>query len=86
MSAIQWRPSKEQYVWGDDAYLGKWRVGGAYNDGSRNKDAPNKWAATFRLPGLATSFGHYPDQEQAKARVEQAVAHWLEGAGVQSCN
>lgn len=77
MSKIKWVVDDRQYMSGSRCYLGKWEVGASHYDGCRSKDDPKKYLASCMLPGIKSNLDSYETEEEAKARVERAVNHWL---------
>lgn len=63
-----------------DAFLGRWVVGSVVWDKIKRDDPP--YTATCDLPGVRERLGRFETVEAAKARVEDAVAWWLSGAGL----
>ena len=75
-----WEHDNRQYTSGEILKLGKWIVGTAYYDSGRSRDDPCKYAAKCSLPGIKLNLGFFESSEEAKARVERAVNHWIEHA------
>ena len=76
---MRWERDTGRYASGEILHLGKWKVGGFHFDSSRSKDEPNKWCATCSLPGIKRCLGHFAKEEESRAKVEEAVKHWLSG-------
>jgi hypothetical protein len=76
---LTWQKSTaHQYTAGaEHLYLGRWRVGGTFYNACRDKDDQNVWGAACRLPGLKDVLWHFVTREEAKAKVEKAVKHWM---------
>jgi hypothetical protein len=79
---LEWRHWSGQYTDREDLYLGKWKVGSAFFNGTRPKDDPLTHSSTCHLPGLKEDLGHYATLSEAQVRVESAVRHWLAKAGI----
>lgn len=80
MSTLQWKKTPGRYAYGDDLYLGRWKVGSAGYDGTQSKGSPEKYFAQSRLPGLKAHLGNFDTLEGAKTKVEYATQMWIEGA------
>ena len=74
---MEWKTDTRQYSSGSILYLGKWAVGGSHYDSARNRDDPNKYRATCRLPGIKGEIGHFATDAEAREKVEGAVTYWV---------
>jgi hypothetical protein len=76
---MEWKKDDREYAWGEVLLLGRWIVAGAHNSSAIGMNDPKKWCATCKLPGIKPDLGSYETAEEAKARAEKAVRHWLAG-------
>ena len=81
---LRWEKLTGQYQNGEACFLGRIRVGSAYYSSTRSKDDPLRYMAATELPNLKPTHSPEPfaSLEEAKARVEKAVASWLKLAGL----
>lgn len=70
-----------KYALGEDAFLGKWRIGSISWDAALKRGDPKKWRASCDLPGIKQNLGNFEKVEDAKAKLEKAAEFWLTGAG-----
>lgn len=78
---IEWKPSKAKYMSGNDAYLGKIRVGWAGYSATGSKNDAEKYAGSVLLPGVKVE-GKFMTDEDAQRRVEQVVSEWVRASGL----
>lgn len=64
---------------GFDAYLGKWNVG--WVGWSRSVAGDPPYGVRCVLPGIKDRLGQFETLDEAKAKLEAAIAAWLKGAG-----
>jgi len=74
---IEWKAKTGKYETGDNAFVGKILIGSIGYDGARPRGSVEMFAASFRLPGIKGSLGHFKDDKAAKEKVEFAFRHWL---------
>lgn len=79
---IEWEVDKSRYASGERARLGKWEIGGVYYDSCTSQGDGKKWRALCSLPQIKPILGNFVTVEEAKERVEKAVAHWVSEAGI----
>ena len=79
---ITWLDSPGRYSNGEDAFLGRWRIGRITWDATTKRSDPNKWRATAALPGIKENLGNFETSEEAKQKLAKAVEVWMAGAGV----
>lgn len=82
MIKIDYLESPGRFAQGDDAYLGKWRIGWVGWDASGRRDDPKKYKVTCALPGIKDYLGNFATPVEARARLEAATVAWIEGAGL----
>lgn len=82
MLKLEYLESPGRYSQGNDAFLGKWRVGWVGWDSMLSRDDPNKYKATCNLSGIREVLGYFETEEEAKARLLKAVEAWVSGAGL----
>lgn len=73
----RWVPQTQQYSSGEDYFIGKVQVGSAFYNSTGSRAEPNKYSAAILLPGIKQPAERYATLEQAKARLERAVAAWF---------
>lgn len=78
---ITWKPSKAKYMSGNDAYLGKIRVGWAGYTATGSKSDVEKYAGSVMLPGVKVE-GKFMTDEDAQRRVEEVVGVWVRASGL----
>lgn len=71
-----WEKQTGNYQHGENYRVGKVVVGSAFYK-STTRDDPLKYAVQIYLPGIKNPDDRYMDIEQAKARLERAVATWF---------
>ena len=81
--SFKWHKNTRQYGSGEICYLGKWRVGSWYWDGTSQRDK-NKYRPTCQLPVLPAKFNFENQENESMARsaVEDAVRAWIDKAGL----
>lgn len=79
---ITWQDSPGRYSNGEDAFLGRWRIGRIGWDPIVKRDDPKKWRTTTTLPGIKENLGNFETAEEARERLAKAVEVWLVGAGM----
>lgn len=75
---IVWSPNTASYGSGEIATIGRVKVGSVFWHGS-SRNNPLVWRAAINLPGITLKEGttDFADIEEAKARLERAVATWF---------
>ncbi len=79
---MEWKNDTKRYSAGEILYLGHWPVGGAHHDTTVPRGTKAKIRASCSLPGLKDCQGYFETLEEAKARVEKAVRHWIKKGGL----
>lgn len=79
---IRWTKKDYQYITGETAYVGKWRVGGVFYDGMVPREQQFKWVAQTALPGIQIKRTHYEKRSEAKALLTHVVKYWFKAAGM----
>lgn len=79
---LVWKESNKKYVSGEDAFLGRFKVGGIFYDGTRPKNTEERYRAVCMLPGILPDLGNFMTPEEAKTKVENAVEYWIDRAGL----
>jgi hypothetical protein len=74
-----WEKTSSKRVPSEQYRLGKWIVGRWELDTTASCGSGETYAAYCDLPGIKASLGLKATADDAKALVEKAVQHWLEG-------
>lgn len=72
----KWERQTHKYSDGENYRIGKIVVGSAFYSSTTRGD-PAKYAVQIDLPGIRQPTDRYVNVEDAKARVERAVAVWF---------
>lgn len=72
----KWERQAHKYSDGENYRVGKIVVGSAFYSSTTRGD-PAKYAVQIELPGIRQPTDWYVNIEDAKARVERAVATWF---------
>ena len=78
---LDWREKKQEFASGEDAYLGRWKVGGWFWDDTVPDAGARRYRPTCSLPAKFT-FRCYTTGGEAKQAVEHAVGAWVRDAGL----
>lgn len=73
----KWERQTGAYQFGENYRIGKVIVGCAFYDGSASRNDPAKYAIELYLPSIKRPSDTYTNIEDAKARLERAVATWF---------
>lgn len=69
-----------KYVSGENAYLGKVRVGSIHYNGI-DRDKTLRYVANTTLPTISglpfSTIGKFPTEDEARKKVEETVEQWL---------
>ena len=79
---MKWEDKTGEHSSGERLMLGKYKVGEYYHNGSRRRNDPKRYRVLCVLPGINSVLGDYEEVQSAKGRLERAVAHWIENAGL----
>lgn len=79
---IRWERSTSKYGGGgEDAFLGRIKVGGAFYDGLTSRDDPKRYGCECLLPGIKQARERYASIDEAKSRLERQIRNWLSWIG-----
>lgn len=77
---FKWEKQTGRHQLGEWLSVGKIVVGSAFYSGTKSRDDPRKYAVSITLPGIKNPEQHYETLDEAKARLERAVATWFKWA------
>jgi hypothetical protein len=72
-----WEQQTGKYANGVNYKVGKIIMGSAFYSGARAKNDPTKYGSSVDLPGMRSRILYFESLEEAKQRVENAVAKWF---------
>ena len=77
---MEWERMPSRYSQGEQLRLGKYKVGEFFYNSSRSRDDPKCYRVTCDLPGIIKVLGNYETTDEARARLEKVVTHWIDNA------